>query len=102
MLWNPESMNGVTYRSECDTALPIVIGPGRNGLRSVIFIIQTVNVVGFGQNIFRIFVVRNEMLLVIDNEIFKARGNRMILVFDVDLKWTQRGMTDIGSAHYLA
>src|SRR3978361_1763691 len=101
MLWNPECMNSVTDCGECYAALAVVISPGRNGLRSVVLVTQAVDVVGFRKDILRIFVVRDKMLLVVDDEILETRGNRMIVVLDVNLERTQRGMTYVGSTHHL-
>src|SRR5690349_25114156 len=101
MLWHPECVNSVTYRSKCDAALPVIVSPSSNGLRSVILILQAVEVVGLRQDILRIFVVSDEMLLVVDYEVFDTRGNRMIVVLDINLERTQRGMTHVSSAHDL-
>src|ERR1700749_810192 len=101
MLRNPKRMNRVTYRSKCYAALAVVIGPGRNRLRSVVLVVQAIDIVGFGQNILRILVIIDKMLLVVDDEILDTRGDGMVVVLDVNLKRRQRWVTHVSSAHHV-
>src|SRR5258708_14693856 len=92
----------MTRRCKHYSSLAEVVSPARDRLRAVLFVSQTIQILGFEQLILGIFVVLDIVLFVVDHEIPNALGDRVRRVSNPHPEGPERGVTDVSSALHFA
>src|ERR1017187_2741156 len=83
---HPQGMVGVSHSGEYHAPFAILVGPAGYCLSPVLFVLQAVDVLRLEKHVLRIFVVGDEVLLVVHHEVVDTLCDRVVLVHHAHLK----------------